>query len=453
MTASARSLLIASLALLCGSGCSLWQSGKELVFEEPPPATGPAVPAAFRTIQERHPYVRFLSHPDRTHTAVVTVPSGAGDRFVTRLKELCTMDDGAEPPPPPPPTTPADPAAPAAPAAPLRHNPKLYSEKGGGGVYSADAKALPWAAATGTGAWKDLEDLIFITGSESEIEEVLDALDLWYNASPQIEIKASIFDVTKNDLFERGIVQANGQPILENVSGSTFIKGLGGAFPSGSNPGYGAGTGPAGLGGVFKVGFIDADFQLDAYLQFLSQEGVIDIVSQPSVVTRNGVPAMLTSTEQVPYLTPGSISLGGSLTYTITNKPIGVTLNVVPFLVGQDTLHLLISATVSRLGRDFIVGVDGNNNAIVVPSTTERTAITEVMVRSGQRVVIGGLRLTETRQQVSKIPILGDIPLLGWLFSNRNEETTETELYFVIEPTVNTTIEKIGDIFDPFAKP
>lgn len=442
MTGSAYRLSLGLLVLLCGSGCSLWQSGKELVFEDQP-TVDPAVanrPLGPRTIQERYPFVRFISHPDRTITGVVTVPTGEGDKVVNQLKALCRMDDGAEPPPS------AD-----GKSAPI--NPKLYSQSAGGGVFSAGGIATAkWDGKPG--AWVPIEDLVLITGSEVEIEEVLGALDLWYNASPQIEIQATVFDVTNSDLFERGIVQADGQPILEKVDSSTFFKALGGSFPAPSNPGFGAGKGAAGLGGVFRVGFLDSNFQMDAYLQFLKQEGVVDIVASPRVVTRNGVPALIISAETIPFLAPGGVNLGGATNYTVAYKDVGVTLNVIPFLIGSDTLHLVINAEISRLGRDVVIGLDVNSNAITVPSTSRRTATTEVIVRSGTRVVIGGMKLRERRQQTSKIPILGDIPLLGWLFSNESKDTQETTIYFVIEPTVKPvpTIEKIGDIFDPFAK-
>jgi hypothetical protein len=424
--------------MLACPACSLWERGKGLVFEEAPPAALETDPASAlpKTLPERYPYVRFLPHADGTWTALVTVPSGAGAKILARLKSLCTMDDATEP-------------------AGGGDNPKLRLETGGGGVFLTDATKKPWEVATPGANWKDIEDLVLITGLETEVVEVLDAMDLWYNASPQIEIQAAVIDVTNNELFERGIIQADGQPILEKVSSDTFIRALGGAFPSGSNPGFGAGKGASGLGGVFRLGFVNADFELDAYLQFLQQEGVLEITTQPSVVTRNGVAALLKATEDVPFLQPtGNINLAGAVNYAIVNKSVGVTLNVVPFLVGGDTLHLVINAEVSRLGRDFVVGVDANNNSITVPSTTQRTASTEVLVRSGQRVIFGGLRLEEERTQESKIPFLGDIPLIGWLFSNDESVAQETTIYFIIEPTVKPvpTIERIGDIFDPFAK-
>lgn len=443
MAISARSFAVLALPLLlAGTSCSLWQKGKGVIFEEEPAAaTGDAAPLAAgpRTLAERYPYVRFLPHADGTYTSLVTVPSGAGEKILTRLKLLCTMDDASEP----------------APDVPGGENPKLRLEKGGGGVFLADATKKPWEVAAPISNWKEVEDLILISGNESEVVEVLDALDLWYNASPQIEIQAAVIDVSDNDLFERGIIQADGKPILQKVDASTFLSALGGAFPSNSNPGFGGGKGNSGLGGVFRLGFLDADFQFDAYLQFLEQEGILRITTQPSVVTRNGVAALLKATEEIPFLQPTSnINLTGAVTYSIAVKNVGVTLNVVPFLVGSDTLHLVINAEVSRLGRDFVVGVDANNNAITMPSVTQRVASTEVLVRSGQRVIFGGLRLEEERQQESKIPILGDVPLIGWLFSNDQSIKQDTTIYFVITPTVKPvpTIDRIGDIFDPFAK-
>lgn len=419
------------------------EKGKGLVLE---PETAPdATPAsnAPRTIQERYPFVRFIEHTGGTFTAIITVPTGSGKTLLARLKELVTMDDGYEPAPPPA-------------GEPPRNNPKLWAEDGAGGLYVSDATSKPWGTG-GSGpasSWKPLEDLILVKGTEAEIDEVLDALDLWYNASPQIEIRANVIDITNTDLFERGISQADGKPLLDNTDSGAFVSALGGNFPSNSSPGFGAGKGAAGLGGVFRLGFIDANFKLDAYLQLLEQEGYLDIVSSPSIVTRNGVPALLESTEEVPFLNPGTIAIGGVQTYTVSNKSIGVKLNVVPFLVGKDTIHLVINAEVSRLGRDFVVGLDSGNNPIVVPGTSKRTATTEVLVRSGQRVVIGGLRISEERKSESRIPILGQIPLIGWLFSNESNDISKTDVYFIIEPIVKPvpTIQKIGDIFDPFAK-
>ena len=86
--------------------------------------------------------------------------------------------------------------------------------------------------------------------------------------------------------------------------------------------------------------------------------------------------------------------------------------------MGSDTVHLVIDADVSRISRYVSVGTDTSGAPITVPSLTQRTAKTEVYVRSGQRGVIGGLKNKEERTIQNKFPVLGDIPLLSWLFSS-----------------------------------
>jgi type II secretory pathway component GspD/PulD (secretin) len=125
---------------------------------------------------------------------------------------------------------------------------------------------------------------------------------------------------------------------------------------------------------------------------------------------------------------------------------------VTPFLVGVDTIHLVIDIEVSRLGQDFVIGTDGNNQQIIAPSLNTRKASTEVYVRNGSTVIIGGLKLIETRVSESRIPLLGDLPLLGFLFSSRSKEELDTTVTFMFTPKIKArpSIDPFGDVFDPF---
>jgi len=89
----------------------------------------------------------------------------------------------------------------------------------------------------------------------------------------------------------------------------------------------------------------------------------------------------------------------------------------------------------------------------VIPVIASRDVKTEVSVRSGQSVVIGGLNMLETRVVKRGIPVLGDIPILGWLFSSKSDETVKTEVLFILTPVIKTraaSISRFGDIFDPW---
>ena len=382
------------------------------------------------TLEERYPYVRFIRPQTGMVSALVTVPVGEAEKVISRLKQFCACDD-------------------------REINPAIIETISDvGGVFTGDPASSPWSAAMTVAA---VEDVIRVTGFEEDFVEVFYALDLWYNSSPQVEIRAEVYELTSSTAFERGVRPVGDSALFESTDVGSFIQGLGGGFSSSSNPNYalndpdtGAG---AGTGGVLQLGILRDDIQFKAFLQLLEAADSVDILARPSMVVRNGVPATLTSTEEVPFLNPTGVSLQGVTGFALQTKSAGVTLKVVPFLMGSDTVHLVIDADVSRISRYVSVGTDTSGAPITVPSLTQRTAKTEVYVRSGQRVVIGGLKNKEERTIQNKFPVLGDIPLLSWLFSSEERITVDTEVLFVIQPQVTTrgaTISPFGEIFDPF---
>jgi hypothetical protein len=436
-----RTTLAASFLLVSGGCGSLWAPFGE---GELPPDVGISTGDAFETqdsasplpetLEERFPFVRFIRHESGLVSGLVTVPAGEGDKVVTRLKLFCSCDDRE-----------IDPTI-------IERVPDV------GGVFTGDPGLSPWLAKElNAMTVLTVEDVIRVTGSEEDFVEVFHAVDLWYNSSPQVEIRAEVYEITSSKAFERGIRPVGGNALFESTDSGSFIQGLGGGFASSSNPNYSldnphAGAG-AGTGGVIQFGILRDEIQFQAFLQMLETADSVDILARPSMVVRNGVPATLTSTEEIPYLNPTGVSLQGVTGFTLQTKSAGVTLKVVPFLMGVDTIHLVIDAQVSRISRNVSVGTDTSGAPITIPSLTNRSAKTEVYVRSGQRVVIGGLKNKEERTVTNKFPILGDIPLLGWLFSSEERVTVDTEVLFVIQPRVTTrgaTISPFGEIFDPF---
>ena len=384
-----------------------------------------------QTFEEEFPFVRIQDHGDGTYSAVLTVPIGSGTFVKERLMQTC---ESLKPP--------------------AEGEPALATIEqldGGGKVYDNNLDAVnrfPWKGTGGT--FKPIEDLLVVRGEEQALREIFDSVDSWFNAGPQISIEAVVTENINNDSFERGMVQLAGEPLFQDSQGTAFLRSIGGSFPAEANPST-AGTG---LGGAFQVGLVDSSFQLDAVLQFLQQEGLVDVVSQPRIVTRNGVTASVESVEEIPFLNVSSLSLNGAASFNISSKEVGVKMHVTPFLVGVDTIHLVIDVEISRLGQDFVIGTDGNNQQIVAPSLNTRKASTEVYVRNGTHVIIGGLKLSSERVSESKVPLLGDLPLIGWLFSSRSTEELETTVTFMFTPKVKDrpSIDRfgVGEFFDPF---
>ena len=387
-----------------------------------------AISSAPLSLEERFPFIRFMNRGPDDISAFIVAPVGFGAEMTLRLQEYC------------------DCLHPESGTATIKLIPN------GGSYFSGDPKASPWEA---TPVMKPVEDILELRGPEDAIEEVLFFIDLFFNGGPQIEIQAEIFEITKTDSFQRG-VQPNGALIeqLGNVSadgtGPAF-RGLGGGFAA-SGIGDFASSGP---GGIFSLAFSDDNIQINAFLQILRGMENVDIVSYPRIVTRNGVPASIDSSEEIPYLKVTTISSATGITgLAVDVKKAGVSLWVQPFLMGGDTIQMVITVHASRIGRLYEVGTDNTGRPILIPSMNTRTASTAVSVKSGHKVVIGGLKLREERLIETKIPILGDIPLLGWLFSSKEMVEAETEVMFVLTPRVKTRAPSISpfsnEIFDPF---
>jgi type II secretory pathway component GspD/PulD (secretin) len=425
-----RALLTALAGSLLLGSCAQIEAGDPAAVPGVDPQAAPPTASLPTTLEERYPFVRFLRQGEDLYTAILTAPVNFGSVMEPQLKQFCSCLMGE------------------APSAELQVLPS-------GGFAFGGNPAGDSGAGAGSGVMKATEDLLLVRGSRADIEEILTFIDLLYNGGPQIEIQAEIFEVIDTDAFERGFYPRASELVantgtVDGDGSGPFFRGLGGGFPSSSDPQFGSG----GPGGVFSLAFVDDDILVDGFLQLLRTTEGVDVVSRPRVSTRNGVPAKLISREEIPYLQPGAITGVGITQVTVGNKMAGVELYVQPILLGGDTVHLVVNARANRIGRTTFVGTDTNGDPLVVPSLNTREATTSITVRSGQKVVIGGLRLRELRKTESKIPVLGDIPFLGWLFSSREETEVDTEVLFVITPLVKTRAPSISpfqdDIFNPF---
>lgn len=439
-------LCIFSLFLfLTGGGCSTFgpafdQPGPEAVALAEEEAAERAVDNATvrpQNVTEEYPFVRFLRQTDNRLRAMIPVPIDSGPIIEKILRENCS-------------------------SLTREINPAILKIEIGYGV-SGDPGVTPDKSKP---LYVPREDILAVAGEDDDIREIMEFIDLYFNSAPQIEIQAQIVEVSNTDAFERGIqdltfqnlqdgnpfvyptLDGNGNPVVDPNTGlwsdptgvsrpGPFLRGFNTDFPFPS------------AGGGFELAIINKSYILDAFLKLVRTIEGADIVSRPRVVTRNGTAATLSSKEKIPYQQFKSINTNGNSAATVGFLDVGVNLKVLPTLLGADTIHLAINAQVSRAGRLVAIAPD-----VFMPATTDRSAQTEVAVRDGQSVVIGGLMLNETRELESRVPLLGAIPLIGWFFSYRSTETTTSEVFFVITPIIKTraaSIQPFRDIFDPFA--
>ena len=175
--------------------------------------------------------------------------------------------------------------------------------------------------------------------------------------------------------------------------------------------------------------FVNAsnNVRIDAVLSMAESRGLLKILSRPRVVTQNNIQALVRQGVRVPIVTQAQ--LGGPPTVTYVDAFLRLT--VVPQITSEGTIFLNVD--VENTTPDFGRTVQGN------PTLITQQATTQVLVTDGGTVVIGGVIQTNNSINVSQVPLLGDVPVLGNLFKHRTVTTSNQELIFFITPRIIQT--------------
>jgi pilus assembly protein CpaC len=166
-----------------------------------------------------------------------------------------------------------------------------------------------------------------------------------------------------------------------------------------------------------------------ATLDAMAQENLIVTLAEPNLTASNGQPAAFLAGGEFP-VPVASNSTNGFPTTTIEFKPFGVGLDVTPTIIDPEHLVLKIRSQVSELSTAGAITL----NDTQIPALTVRRTETTVELGSGQSFVLGGLLQNRVLQNISKIPWLGDIPVLGQLFRSERFKRNETELVIIVTP-------------------
>ena len=169
----------------------------------------------------------------------------------------------------------------------------------------------------------------------------------------------------------------------------------------------------------------------EGFIEALQREALAKILAEPVLVTTSGRPANLLSGGEFPILVPQGLG-----TASIDWREFGVRMEAVPIVLGNGRLRLDIAPEVSE--RDFSNAVDVNG--FVVPGLTTRRVNTQVEMRFGDTLIIGGLISTRRNGTTSKIPVLGELPLIGAAFRRVEYDDRETEMVIIVTPHLVTPI-------------
>jgi len=186
---------------------------------------------------------------------------------------------------------------------------------------------------------------------------------------------------------------------------------------------------------IDSIGNVDQYLVLGAALDFLQSKGASKTISNPSILCVNNKESSIYVGKTLSIAT-GSINANtGSTTNSFARDDIGLSLKIKPRVSSKDKVTLEVETILEN-----VVGVDDNNQ----PITTKQTVTTESILRHGESIVIGGLVKTYKQDVEQQIPLLGDIPILGWFFSWSSEEEQQDNLLVMLTPYVIDKSEKLS---------
>lgn len=270
--------------------------------------------------------------------------------------------------------------------------------------------------------------LIVITDEDTNlhISQVISNLD---RPKPQVLIKVVFMEVSYSKGSDIGIEGSytknfGGGNSYTGIVNQVFGNGLISQAPNLAPPGA----------GIYTI--LGSDFQ--ATLRAIAQAGKTEILSRPSILARNNQQATISLGQQVPLVTNTRFDTLGNQINTVTYQNVGIILQVTPFITSDGMVEMIVAPQTSELAdrSQWVPISSGSGTQISAPVINLRQADTVVVVPDGQTVVIGGLMEKQRQQSDSKIPFLGDIPLLGNLFKRRIKDDSKTELLIFLTPHV-----------------
>jgi pilus assembly protein CpaC len=186
-------------------------------------------------------------------------------------------------------------------------------------------------------------------------------------------------------------------------------------------------TGQTNASGLLDVGLASANSSIELLIQALTTRGYFKTLAEPNLLTLPGHEASFLAGGEFPYPT---IQGGASNAVTIVFKEFGIKLRFTPIITRNGSIRLHVAPEVSSLDFGNAVSFQGFS----IPSLLTRRAETEVELKDGQYLVIAGLADNSLITSASKIPILGDLPILGQFFRSKDARERRTELLVLVSP-------------------
>lgn len=281
----------------------------------------------------------------------------------------------------------------------------------------------------------ETRQLIVIADEETsaQISQVVTNLD---RPKPQVLIKVVFVEVTHTDGSDIGVEGGFTRTDNGLTGNGANVFGLGGLNQIATNiqrnalgqPVQSFIPTPPGAG-LYQI--LGDDYQVT--LRAIAQSGKAKILSRPSVLARNNQPATILVGQSVPLITAVRYDTFGNAINSVQYTDVGIILRVTPFITSDGMVEMILSPEISTVSQTESVTI---SQGVQAPVIDKRSADTVVVTPDSQTVVIGGLIANLKTETVSKIPVLGDLPLLGFAFRSKAKRDVKTELLIFLTPHI-----------------
>lgn len=262
---------------------------------------------------------------------------------------------------------------------------------------------------------------LIVYETESRITDI-DTIMLAMDTAPeQVLITAKLIEVGLDEYMGYGLELFTSHS-ADNLNDGRFTGSsqdssntVGGLFgqPTGFDPFFATFTNP----------------RIDVRLELLANEGRVETLSQPTQMVSNRQKARIEVGQEIPYL-ESSGATGGTTTASVSFKEVSIVMEVTPTVLENGLIRLEVTVTVREVIGN--VAIEGNNT----PVLSKRESKTDVFIRDGETLVMGGLIRERERNDENGLPFLKDIPFLGYLFKSANRTTSKTDLLFFLRPQI-----------------
>jgi pilus assembly protein CpaC len=335
----------------------------------------------------------------------------------------------------------------------------LWDVKGRSFVYdiSADLDPLTLRAALNSAfpgnqiALEAEQDVLTLTGTVDSKEmadaagklatayakTVVNSLRVVEKREPQVELKLQILEVDRTKLEQLGFNIF--RPAGNTVGAITTQQ-----FPSTATVTNSGGQNTVSFSDPLNFSIYNFAKNIGATVQALEQKNVVQILAEPTLTALSGQKAQFLSGGEFPFpVVQGGVSNGTAI--TIQFRPYGVKMDFTPVVNPDGSIHLKVSPEVSALDYSNSVTISG----YTIPALSTRRAETEVELKDGETFAISGLLDHRTTENLSKLPGIGDIPLLGQLFRSKNINHSVVELVVLVRARVLDPVAPPNDVAAP----